>query len=136
MEDKEFTFAIPESIKQMEKEMAKDDIKAEKANLEKIKDKNKKAMDILKKLSKPIVAKIEDIVFTLNPITVAIWDFVEGNKDDPASQTIIVRECLQSPELSEKEFDILPAAIKYKLFMYLLQDFFSMAAKMERNISS
>jgi len=136
MEDNKFNFTVPDSVKEMEAELLQEELEAKEANLKLIKDKNKKARSILKKLSEPIEAEIEDIVFTLSPISVSVWDMVEGKKDDPASQTIVVRECLLSPDLSDEEFNLLPAAIKYKLFMYLLQSFFSMAAKMERKSPS
>ncbi len=127
-----FPFPIPDSIKKMEKEMQEEEKKAEETNLEEVKDRNKKARLIIQRFSEPIETELDDIIFMLKPITVAVWDMVEGDKEDPSAQTIVVRECLLSPELSDAEFNLLPAGLKYRLFMFLLQDFFLMAGRVVR----
>jgi len=134
MEDKPnaFNFNIPASMEEMNKEFEEEDKKEKDENLKVIKDRNSKARMIIKRLSEPIECELEDILFTLKPISVSSWDTSEGDKDDPAFQSSIVRNSLVSPELSEKEFNLLPAGLKYKLFMFLLQDFFSTAGKVIR----
>lgn len=140
MEDKQksssFNFTdMPDSIKQMEAEMKAEDVAVEKANLDKIKERNSKARIIIQKFSEPIQCEIDDIVFMVKPISVGSWDMAseEGDtKENPIFQSRIVRDCLISPELSNEEFNLLPAGLKYKLFIFLLQDFFLIAGKMTR----
>jgi len=127
-----FNFSVPDSVKEMEAEMIAEDKAVEEANLEKIKDRNSKARMIIRKFSEPIECELDDIVFTLKPITVGSWDIAEGDREDPKFHSMIVKDSLVSPELSDDEFKLLPAGLKYKLFMILLQDFFSIAGKVER----
>jgi len=131
-DDNSFPFPVSDSIKEMEKEMVEVDKKAEEANLEVIKERNKKARIIIQRFNEPFEAEIDDIIFMLKPISVASWDKIEGDREDPKAQSEVVRDCLLSPELSEEEFKQLPAGIKYKLFMFLLQDFFLIAGKVTR----
>lgn len=127
-----FNFGIPDSVKEMEEEMRAEDKKAEEANLEQIKDRNSKARIIIQRFSQPIECELDDIIFMLKPISVGSWDLAEGKKDEPLFQSMIVRDSLISPDLSDEEFKLLPAGLKYKLFMILLQDFFSTAGKVKR----
>ena len=130
-----FNFSeMPDSIKQMEAEMAEDDKVQETANLDLIKERNTKARNILKKFSEPIECEIDDIIFMVKPITVGVWDLAsaEGDREDPVFQSKVVKECLVAPELSSEEFNLLPAGLKYKLFMFLLQNFFLIAGKVKK----
>ncbi len=127
-----FPFPVNDSIKEMEKEMAVQEKKDADANLEQIKERNKKARIIIQRFNTPIEAEVDDIVFMLKPISVSSWDRIEGDRENPSAQSEVVRDCLLSPELSEEEFKLLPAGIKYKLFMFLLQDFFLIAGKVQR----
>jgi len=68
----------------------------------------------------------------LKPISVGSWNITEGDREDPKFQSTIVQNSLLSPELSKTEFTLLPAGLIYKLFMYLLQDFFLTAGKVTR----
>lgn len=135
MEEKKnnaFNFNIPESIAKMDKELFEEDKKAQEQNIKDIQDRNSKARIIIQKFSQPIECELDDIIFMLKPISVGSWDTTEGDKEDPSFQSTIVRNSLLSPELSEKEFNLLPAGLKYKLFMFLLQDFFLIAGKVKR----
>lgn len=132
----EFKFGnLPNNIVEMEKELLKEEKKEQEEKLKTIRDRNKKARSIIEKLSKPIEVEIDDIVFTLKPVSVYAWDMAHGNGDDkytredPEFQSTVVKECIVSPSLSDEEFKLLPAGLKYKLFMYLLRDFFSIAGK-------
>ena len=127
-----FNFNVPDSIAQMDKEIAEEEKKEQEQNLKDIKDRNTKARIIIQRFSQPIECELDDIVFMLKPISVGSWDTTEGKKEDPAFQSKVVRDSLLSPELSEEEFGLLPAGLKYKLFMFLLQDFFLTAGKVKR----
>lgn len=135
MEEKKpaFNFNIPDSIKEMDKEIEAEDKRIQEQNLKEIKNRNEKARIIIQRFSEPIECELDGIIFMLKPISVGSWDTTEGDKEEPAFQSKIVRDSLLSPELSEKEFDLLPAGLKYKLFMFLLQDFFLLAGKVKRN---
>lgn len=131
-----FSEEIPDSIKTMEQEMVKEDKEREEENLKIIQERNEKARLLIKKFSEPLVMELDDIEFKIKPITVALWDEVQGNKDDIAVRSKVVRESLITPELSEEEFNLLPAGLKYKLFMVLLQNFFLIAGRVKMKTTS
>jgi len=122
---------LPKNILEMEKEMSEEEKKIEEENLKTIADRNAKARQIIKKFSQPIIIELDDIEFKLKPITVSLWDEVEGDKESPAIRTKVVKDSLISPELSDEEFNTLPGGLKYKLYMLLLQDFFLMAGRVK-----
>jgi hypothetical protein len=124
------------SMEKMEKEFAEEEKAEQEANLKQIKERNDKARTIIKQFSEPIITELDGIEFMLKPISVATWDLVEGNKEDPSSQSTVVRQSLLSPKLSDEEFKLLPAGLKYRLFMFLLQDFFLIAGRVTRKDSS
>ncbi len=123
---------LNESILNFDKEIDQQEKVEQEANLEVIKSRQDKAKLLIKKFSKPIIATLEDIEFVLKPITVALWDEIDGDKESVKAQTIVVRESLISPKLDEHEFNGLPGGLKLKLFLILIQDFFLTAGKVKR----
>ncbi len=120
---------MPQSIKDMEQELAEEEKQQQEDNLKQIQERNNKARALLKKVTEPLVVEYVGIEFRLSSISVASWDEIQGDKDSPSARSIVVRNSMLSPELSDEEFKLLPAGLKYKLFMYLLQDFFLIAGK-------
>jgi len=123
---------IPSGIKEM-KGILDDEMEEEaKKQIEDLQAKNDIAKDIIKKLTRKITAEVEGINWVMRPISVAVWDEVEGAEDDIKKQSYVVRKSLEYPEFNETQFGLIDAGIKYKLYMILLQDFFLMAGKIKR----
>jgi len=137
MEDKKEEFLGDKPIQvNLEEAMAKTETifseadKKEKVEVDaEIKKKNTTFQELTKRFNQKFTADVDGIDFIMKPISVQVWDRIGGKDATEDDKTYAVWSSLVSPILTRDEFDMLPAPIKYQLYLLLMQNFFGLAGR-------
>jgi len=96
---------------------------------EKTTNKNIAFKELSKRFNQKFMVDVDGIDFILKPISVQVWDRIGGKDAKEDDKTYAVWDSMVSPKMTRDEFDMLPAPIKYQLYLLLMQNFFALAGR-------
>lgn len=127
------TFSSPKLSKEEQKKridgLWDDSVEPEKRSFDEIKIETIEAQKYIQKLHNRIDVDVDGMSMILKTISVLDWDTSSGDEANITQQTDLIYSCILSPKMTRAEFDTFPAAVKYKLHRFLLDDFFVIAGK-------
>jgi len=127
--DKPIEINIGEALKKTETIFSEADAKEKEQKDEAVGKKNESFQSLSKRFNQKFSVDVDGIEFILKPISVQVWDRIGGKDAKEDDKTYAVWDSLVSPNVTRDEFDMLPAPIKYQLYLLLMQNFFALAGR-------